>query len=88
QAGSTVVIGRGDGVVFDWEPTLTSAAELLVAPRGADLRLSASGRRTSEERRVGYRERMDAKAAARADLDVERLAARASDEAVRPESRP
>jgi GTP-binding protein len=88
QAGSTVVIGRGDGVVFDWEPTLTSAAELMVAPRGADLRLSASGRRTTEERRVGYRERMDAKAAARADLDVERLAARASDEAVRPESRP
>ena len=88
QAGSTVVIGRGDGVVFDWEPTLTSAAELMVAPRGADPRLAGSGRRTTGERRTGYRERMDAKAAARADLDAERLAARASDDAVRPEGRP
>ena len=38
-AGSTVVIGAGDGVVFDWEPTLTSAAELMTAPRGTDARL-------------------------------------------------
>ena len=26
--GSTVVIGEGDGVIFDWEPTVSSAAEL------------------------------------------------------------
>ena len=30
--GSAVMIGAGDGVVFDWEPTLTSAAELITAP--------------------------------------------------------
>ncbi|MFW1123159.1 Obg family GTPase CgtA, partial [Vibrio parahaemolyticus] len=35
-AGATVVIGPGDGIVFDWEPTLSSAAELMTAPRGTD----------------------------------------------------
>ncbi len=34
--GSTVVIGEGDSIVFDWEPTMTSAAELMSAPRGTD----------------------------------------------------
>ncbi len=38
-AGSTVIIGPGDGVEFDWEPTLTSTAELMMAPRGTDPRL-------------------------------------------------
>ena len=88
QAGSTVVIGPGDGVVFDWEPSLTSAAELMAAPRGADPRLWTSSRRTTDERRTGYRERMDAKTAARADLDVERLAERAAGEAIGAEDRP
>jgi GTP-binding protein len=37
--GSTVIIGPGDGVEFDWEPTLSSAAELIGAPRGTDPRL-------------------------------------------------
>ncbi|MFX8512214.1 Obg family GTPase CgtA, partial [Acinetobacter baumannii] len=27
--GATVVIGPGDGIVFDWQPALTSAAELM-----------------------------------------------------------
>jgi GTP-binding protein len=84
QAGSTVVIGRGDGVVFDWEPTLSSAAELMVAPRGSDPRITGGpSRRTTHERREEYRERMDAKSAARADLDAERRAERAREEALR-----
>lgn len=72
--GATVVIGEGDGVVFDWDPSMTSAAELATAPRGTDPRLDASSRRTTAERREQYHERMDAKADARAELEAERLA--------------
>jgi GTP-binding protein len=72
--GSTVVIGAGGGVVFDWEPTLSSAAELIVAPRGTDPRLDDSTRETNRGRRRSYTERMDAKAAARAELQSEREA--------------
>src|SRR5690606_12507720 len=49
--GATVVIGEGDGVVFDWDPTISSAAELATAPRGTDPRLLRDGRRTTAERR-------------------------------------
>ena len=73
-AGSTVIIGPGHGVVFDWEPTLTSTAELITAPRGTDARLDEPKRRTSNERREEYFGRMDAKAAARAELIREREA--------------
>ncbi|MDQ1582626.1 MAG: GTPase [Microbacteriaceae bacterium] len=73
-AGSTVVIGMGNGVVFDWEPTLTSTAELLTAPRGTDARLDANNRPTRNQRREEYFERMDAKAEARAELVREREA--------------
>ena len=73
-AGSTVVIGAGHGVVFDWEPTLTSTAELITSPRGADARLDASERPTRSKRRDDYFARMDAKAAARAELIREREA--------------
>jgi GTP-binding protein len=71
--GATVVIGEGDGIVFDWHPSLTSAAELMTAPRGTDPRLDMNPRRTTSERRERYHERMDAKAAARAELDAERV---------------
>lgn len=73
-AGDTVVIGPGDGVIFDWEPTLTSAAELITSPRGSDDRLNDSGRRTTKERREEYFDRMDAKQAARDELLREREA--------------
>ncbi|MGI9825171.1 GTPase ObgE [Agromyces sp. Marseille-Q5079] len=73
-AGSTVVIGPGTGVVFDWEPTLTSTAELITAPRGTDVRLDEGRRATRAERRSDYHDRMDAKAEARAELDREREA--------------
>jgi len=66
--GSTVVIGSGNGVVFDWEPTLTSAAELTVGPRGSDDRLNPNNRRTNKARREEYFDRMDAKTEARAEL--------------------
>jgi GTP-binding protein len=72
--GSAVMIGAGDGVVFDWEPTLTSAAELITSPRGTDARLDANRRPTRGQRREEYFERMDAKAAARAELEAEREA--------------
>ena len=73
-AGSTVVIGPGSGVVFDWEPTLTSTAELITSPRGSDIRLDEGRRATRAERRSEYHERMDAKAEARAELQREREA--------------
>jgi GTP-binding protein len=66
--GSTVVIGPGESIVFDWEPTLTSAAELITSPRGADERLHPNARPTRNERRDDYFDRMDAKAEARAEL--------------------
>lgn len=70
-AGSTVVIGT---IVFDWEPTLTSAAELATAPRGTDPRLDDNLRPTHGRRRESYLERMDAKTAAREELMRERNA--------------
>lgn len=73
-AGSTVVIGPGSGVVFDWEPTLTSTAELITSPRGSDIRLDDNRRATRAERRGEYHDRMDAKAEARAELQREREA--------------
>jgi GTP-binding protein len=72
--GATVYIGEGDRFVFDWEPTLTSAAELITGPRGTDARLDPNARTTNKERRLSYKERMDAKAAARAELEDERKA--------------
>ncbi len=72
--GATVKIGRGAReVTFDWEPTLTSAAELIASPRGTDARLDKGpGRRTTKQRQEEYHAWMDAKAAARAELDAER----------------
>ncbi|MBG6054497.1 GTP-binding protein [Salinibacterium sp. CAN_S4] len=72
--GSTVMIGAGGGVVFDWEPTLSSTAELITSPRGTDSRLDNNQRDTNRKRRQTYLERMDAKSAARAELQAERTA--------------
>jgi GTP-binding protein len=73
-AGSTVIIGPGAGVVFDWEPTLTSTAELITSPRGTDARFDDNRRATRAERKSDYHDRMDAKAEARAELEREREA--------------
>ena len=71
-AGDTVVIGAtDDAVVFDWEPTLQSGAELLGA-RGTDLRLDESSRPTRDEKRETMRDRYAARAATQEELDAER----------------
>lgn len=70
-AGSTVVIGGPDGFVFDWEPSIASAAELMVAPRGTDPRLDERQRPSRSQRRESYYERMDAKEAAREAMRAE-----------------
>jgi GTP-binding protein len=75
-AGSTVLIGPEDNaVVFDWEPTLTSGAELL-GSRGQDLRLEDHDRPTRTEKREAFHTKMDAAAAARAQLAADRKAGR------------
>ncbi|KJL39837.1 MULTISPECIES: GTPase ObgE [Microbacterium] len=78
--GATVVIGEGDGIVFDWEPSISSNAELMTAPRGTDPRLLRDNRRTTSERRERYHDMMDAKAEARAELEAERIAQRYRDQ--------
>ena len=72
--GDTVIIGEGAGREFDWEPTVSSAGYVALGSRGSDDRLSESGRKTRREKREIYYERMDEKAAARAQLDEERKA--------------
>ena len=73
-AGSTVLIGpEDDAVVFDWEPTLSSGAELL-GSRGQDLRLEDRDRPTRTEKREAFHSKMDAAAAARAQLAADRKA--------------
>ncbi|CAN5289934.1 GTPase ObgE [soil metagenome] len=72
--GSAVIIGPKEGIVFDWEPTLTSAAELITSPRGTDARLDELNRPTRNQKREEYFARMDAKSAARAELEAERAA--------------
>ncbi|HLV05568.1 GTPase ObgE [uncultured Georgenia sp.] len=75
QPGDEVVIGPLEGgVIFDWEPTMVTGAELL-GPRGSDPRLEEAEyapRATRAEKRREYRERMDAKARAREELWTER----------------
>lgn len=72
RAGDTVVIGPMEGgVVFDWEPTMTTGAELL-GPRGTDMRLEETTRSTRRERKAAFHEAMDAKEAARQELWTER----------------
>ena len=72
--GSTVLIGPADNaVVFDWEPTMATGAELL-GPRGTDLRLDESSRATRSEKREEFHRRKDAQREAREELDRERKA--------------
>lgn len=72
NAGDTVVIGPLEGgVIFDWEPSLGTGAELLGSRRGEDLRLSQVERPTRRERRDAYLSQMDAKEAARQELAAE-----------------
>jgi GTP-binding protein len=73
--GDPVLIGGlDDGVLFDWEPELSSGAELLAGPRGTDLRLAGGGRVSRRDRRVEHADRMAAKQLARDELAAERRA--------------
>ena len=75
-AGSTVLIGTADdAVVFDWEPTMSSGAELL-GQRGTDLRLEERSRPTRAEKRDAFHARKDAEAEVRAEMEAERRAGR------------
>ncbi|HLS01608.1 MAG TPA: Obg family GTPase CgtA, partial [Beutenbergiaceae bacterium] len=65
--GDEIVIGD---VVFDWDPTVLESAGR--GPRGSDSRLDQSQRPTRQERREEFKQRMDAKAAAREELRMER----------------
>ncbi len=75
KPGDEVVIGPLEGgVIFDWEPTMYTGAELL-GPRGSDVRLEESAyapRSSRAEKRAAHKERMDAKAQAREELWTER----------------
>lgn len=73
-AGDTIVIGPGRGVLFDWEPTINAAAELISGPRGTDARIDQRDRRTTKERRAEYEEMMDQRAALRDEFEKERRA--------------
>lgn len=74
-AGDEVRIGPDENqVVFDWEPTMTTGAELLAGPRGTDMRIEEHARPTRADKRREYTDRMDAKAAARDELWSERSA--------------
>jgi GTP-binding protein len=73
-SGATVLIGPKDNaVVFDWEPTMATGAELLGA-RGTDLRLDEASRPTREQKRADYADRRAARTAARDELAEERRA--------------
>ncbi len=67
RRGSTVIIGEGDGVVFDWDPLVSSVAEI------ADLdSLDGNARRTNQQRRQEYYDMMDARARGRAEREAVR----------------
>lgn len=73
-AGDTVVIGPGAGVVFDWEPAIVSAGELIGGRRGQDIRINPRTRRTTDQRRADYKDMMDTRAAYREQVEKERKA--------------
>lgn len=67
RRGSTVIIGEGDGVVFDWDPLVSSVAEI------ADIdALDGNSRRTNQQRRQEYYDMMDARARGRAEREAVR----------------
>ena len=70
--GSTVIIGEGNGVVFDWNPLVSSMVETMEGPRGSDPRLDGSDRRTNKERREDYYDMMDQRARGRAEREAVR----------------
>lgn len=71
RSGSTVIIGAGDGVVFDWNPLISSMAEITDAREVAE-RIEPNTRRTNKQRRAEYHEMMDERAKGRAEREAVR----------------
>jgi GTP-binding protein len=63
KRGATVVIGTENGVVFDWDPLVTSMDEAM-----------EDERRTNQQRRQEYYEMMDQRAKGRAEREAVREA--------------
>ena len=74
RRGSTVIIGSGNGVVFDWDPLVASVAELIETGTDIEDGLDATKRRTNVERRKEYHEMMDTRAKGRAEREAVREA--------------
>ncbi|MDA8992935.1 GTPase ObgE [Aquiluna sp.] len=70
KRGSTVIIGEGNGVVFDWDPLVASVAELAEMSPLAD----GENRRTNQERRDEYYSMMDQRARGREEREAVREA--------------
>lgn len=70
KRGSTVIIGEGNGVVFDWDPLVASVAELAENSSLAD----SERRRTNQERRDEYYSMMDQRARGREEREAVREA--------------
>ncbi|HEY7854679.1 MAG TPA: GTPase ObgE [Aquiluna sp.] len=73
KGGSTVIIGEGNGVVFDWEPLIDSVAEMVEEFR-TDSKADGTQRRTNPERREKYYEMMNERARGRAERQAVREA--------------
>ncbi len=79
KAGSTVIIGSENGVLFEWQPMISSIAE-VTTPRGSDSRIDGSDRRTTKERREQYHEMMDSRSRMREKMQAEREASKLSEQ--------
>ena len=60
--------------MFDWDPLISSVAELVEAPGGVEAADSGNARRTNEERRMQYYEMMDQRAKGREERQAVREA--------------
>jgi len=60
-----------DGVVFDWDPMISSLAEMADAREVAE-RIDPNDRRTNKQRRAEYYEMMDERAKGRAEREAVR----------------
>ena len=79
KSGSTVIIGAENGVLFEWQPMISSIAE-VTTPRGSDSRIDGSDRRTTKERREQYHEMMDSRSRMREKMQAEREASKLSEQ--------
>jgi len=85
KSGSTVVIGAENGVIFEWQPMISSIAE-VTTPRGSDSRLDGNERRTTKQRREEYHEMMDSRTRMRDKMQAEREASKVSEQYLDEES--